>query len=164
MVLCRAEVLNFFPSVLLTCSWRCCCLVAKLCPTLCNPTDHSPPGSSVHGVLQAWTLEGGAMPSSRDFPDPGIEPAFLTYISCTGSFFTTSATTSRLGTGEIISSEGRLCSEKSALVCFKWLLPPALPKAWGDFSLVFSMDLAESLEVTLMEVWEPPMSRSPWIF
>ena len=26
-----------------------CCLVAKSCPTLCNPVDCSPPGSSVHG-------------------------------------------------------------------------------------------------------------------
>jgi len=28
-----------------------------LCPTLCDPIDHSPPGSSVHGVLQARILE-----------------------------------------------------------------------------------------------------------
>ena len=27
------------------------------CPTLCNPTDGSPPGSSVPGILQARTLE-----------------------------------------------------------------------------------------------------------
>ena len=27
------------------------------CPTLCDPTDGSPPGSSVHGILQARTLE-----------------------------------------------------------------------------------------------------------
>ena len=27
----------------------CICLVARLCPTLCNPMDCSPPGSSVHG-------------------------------------------------------------------------------------------------------------------
>ena len=26
----------------------CCCLVTRLCPTLCDPTDCSPPGSSVH--------------------------------------------------------------------------------------------------------------------
>ena len=32
-------------------------LVAQLYPTLCNPMDCSPPGSSVHGVLQARTLE-----------------------------------------------------------------------------------------------------------
>ena len=27
------------------------------CPTLCNPTDGSPPGSSIPGILQARTLE-----------------------------------------------------------------------------------------------------------
>ena len=40
-------------------------LVAQLCPTLCNPTDHSPPGSSVHGILQARTLEWVAISFSR---------------------------------------------------------------------------------------------------
>ena len=29
----------------------------QLCPTLCDPTDHSPPGSPVPGILQARTLE-----------------------------------------------------------------------------------------------------------
>ena len=33
--------------------------------TLCNPMDCSPPGSSVHGILQARILEWVAMPSSR---------------------------------------------------------------------------------------------------
>ena len=27
--------------------------VAQLCPTLCDPVDCSPPGSSVHEILQA---------------------------------------------------------------------------------------------------------------
>ena len=31
--------------------------VAQLCPTLCNPMDCSPPGSSVHGIFQARILE-----------------------------------------------------------------------------------------------------------
>ena len=34
-----------------------CCLVAKSCPTLYNPTDSSPPGSSVPGISQARILE-----------------------------------------------------------------------------------------------------------
>ena len=34
----------------------------------------SPPGSSVHGILQARILEWVAMPSSKDLPNPGIEP------------------------------------------------------------------------------------------
>ena len=32
--------------------------------TLCNPVDHSLPGSSVHGIRQARILEWVAMPSS----------------------------------------------------------------------------------------------------
>ena len=31
--------------------------VAQSCPTLCDPMDCSPPGSSVHGILQARALE-----------------------------------------------------------------------------------------------------------
>ena len=33
----------------------------QLCPTLCDPRDSSPPGSSVPGILQARTLEGVAI-------------------------------------------------------------------------------------------------------
>ena len=35
--------------------------VAQLCPTLCDPMDCSPPGSSIHGVFQARVLEWGAI-------------------------------------------------------------------------------------------------------
>ena len=35
------------------------------CLTLCDPVDYSPPGSSVHGILQARILEWVAMSSSR---------------------------------------------------------------------------------------------------
>ena len=43
----------------------CCCrLVTKLSPTLCDPMDCSPPGSSVHAILQARTLEWVAIPVS----------------------------------------------------------------------------------------------------
>ena len=37
----------------------------QLCPTLCNPIDGSPPGSSVHGILQARTLEWVAISFSN---------------------------------------------------------------------------------------------------
>ena len=42
-----------------------CCSVSKLCLTLCDPADCSPPGSSVHGILQARILEWAAISSSR---------------------------------------------------------------------------------------------------
>ena len=35
--------------------------VAQSCPTLSDPMDRSPPGSSVHGIFQARVLEGGAI-------------------------------------------------------------------------------------------------------
>ena len=35
--------------------------VAPLCPTLRNPMDCSPPGSSIHGIFQAGVLEWGAL-------------------------------------------------------------------------------------------------------
>ena len=31
------------------------------CPTLCDPMDCSPPGSSIHGIFQAIVLEWGAI-------------------------------------------------------------------------------------------------------
>ena len=48
--------------------------VTQSCPTLWDPTDCSPPGSSVHGILQARILEWVAIPISKDIPYPGIEP------------------------------------------------------------------------------------------
>ena len=38
----------------------------QLCPTLCDPMDCSPPGSPVHGILQARILEWVAILSSRE--------------------------------------------------------------------------------------------------
>ena len=35
------------------------------CPTLCDPTDSSPPGSPVPGILQAGTVEWVAISSSK---------------------------------------------------------------------------------------------------
>ena len=51
------------------------CRVIQSCPTLGNPMDCSPPGSSVHRISQARVLEWVATSFSRDFLDPGIESA-----------------------------------------------------------------------------------------
>ena len=49
------------------------CVCAKLLQsdskTLYRVLDYSPPGSSVHGILQTRILEWVAMPSSRDIDD-----------------------------------------------------------------------------------------------
>ena len=49
-------------------------LVTQSCLTLCDTMDCSPPGSSVHGILQARILEWVPFPSPVDLPDPGKEP------------------------------------------------------------------------------------------
>ena len=45
-------------------------LVAQLCLTLCDLKDGSPPDSSVHGILQARTLEEVAIPFYRGSSQP----------------------------------------------------------------------------------------------
>ena len=47
-------------------------LVAKSRPAFFNPMDCSPPGSFVHGILQARILKWVAIPGN--LPDPGIDP------------------------------------------------------------------------------------------
>ena len=44
--------------------------VVQSCPTLCNPTDCSPPGSSVHGIFQARVLQWVTISSSRGSSRP----------------------------------------------------------------------------------------------
>ena len=76
---------------LLLLAFPCECVRAKsiqLCPTLCDPVDGSPPGSSVCGILQAKIPEWIAMPFSRGSSDP----LSLSSPALAGGFFTTSAT------------------------------------------------------------------------
>ena len=54
--------------------------VAQLCPTLCDPMDYNPPGSSVHRLLQARTLEWVAI----SFSSGSSWPRDGTHISCIG--------------------------------------------------------------------------------
>ena len=42
----------------------------QFCPTLCNPMNCSPPGSSAHQILPARTLEWIVVPSSRGASQP----------------------------------------------------------------------------------------------
>ena len=55
--------------------------VTQSCPNLCNPVDYSPPGTSVHGILQARTLEWAATPFSRGSSQPR-DQTHVSYVSC----------------------------------------------------------------------------------
>ena len=57
------------------------------CPTLCDPMDCSPLGSSVHGILQAEYWSGLPHPPPGDLPAPGMEPVFLVSPAQAGGFF-----------------------------------------------------------------------------
>ena len=64
----------------------CSAQLLQLCPTLWDPMDCSPPGSSVHGISQARILEWVAISSSRG----SSQPRDGTWVSCVaGGFFTT---------------------------------------------------------------------------
>ena len=55
-----------------------CVLVAQLCLTLCSPRDCTPPGSSVHGILQARILEWVAISNLQGiFPTQGSNLGLL---------------------------------------------------------------------------------------
>ena len=64
--------------IVCVCVCVCVCVVAKSCLTLCDPMVCSPPGSSVHGILQARILEQQPFTSPGDLLDPGIQPKSLT--------------------------------------------------------------------------------------
>ena len=55
----------------------------RIGPTLRKPMSCSPPGSSVHGILQARILEWVAMPSSRASFSPRDRTG-VSYVSVTG--------------------------------------------------------------------------------
>ena len=60
-------------------------LVTQWCPTLCDPMDYSPPGSSVYEIFQARILEWVAIPFYRGiFLTHRLNPSLL---YC-GRFFT----------------------------------------------------------------------------
>ena len=63
--------------------------VSQSCPTPCDPMNCSPPGSSVHQILQARILKWVAIPFSRE----SSWPRDWTWVSCiAGIFFTIRAT------------------------------------------------------------------------
>ena len=67
---CKSVPMAFVTKVILL-------LVAQLCPTLCNPKDCSPSGSSVHGISWARILVWVAISFSRGSPRPGLNPHIL---------------------------------------------------------------------------------------
>ena len=76
--------LPLWPSDTMQFEWEPACVLSHFSfVQLHEPVDSSPPGSSVHGILQARTLEWVAMPSSRGSSRPR-DWTCVSHISCIG--------------------------------------------------------------------------------
>ena len=60
----------------------CACVCPQSWPTLCDPMDCSPPGSSVHGIIQARILEEVAV----SYSEGSSQPRDRTCVSSVSSF------------------------------------------------------------------------------
>ena len=123
-------------------------------PTLGNPIDWSPPGSSVHGMLQASILEWVAISFSRGSSQPR-DWTQVSYVSCSaGEFFTTRAAWEALLFSRTSQTPGDLPLSlqsaifqimpsdvlflvKISLTILEWQLLPAI--SWATWSHSFSV-------------------------
>ena len=136
-----------------------CCLFAKLCPTLCDPKDCSPPGSSLHGISRARILGGLLFPSPGDLSNPRIKPRSL---ALAGRFFTTSATWEALFSFEhgyiLPSSHQKIGQEKYGkfhISSFNAIFHRK--KWWMHVSLASLMAQALKNLPAIQETWVPSL-------
>ena len=117
-----------------------CVTLFQSCLTLCDPVDYSPPGSSVHGILQARILEWVAMPSPRG-SSLCRDPTCISYVypELAGVFFffflttrTTSETLLKARNPQIVY--GSLKGQELFLL----MLISLIPEFVKDFLLVRS--------------------------
>ena len=109
-------------------SWCFChCPVTKLCPTLCDSMDCSPPGSPVHGISQARILEWVAIPFSRGSSWPR-DWTRVSYIA--DRFFTIWATRGVLKALQVPPNESPDIVEQG-----QYSLAPLYPNSWPTESI-----------------------------
>ena len=70
----------------------CYVLSHQSCLTVCDPMDCSPPGSSVHEILQQEYSSRLPFPLPGDLPDSEMELSSLMSLELAGGFFTTGTT------------------------------------------------------------------------
>ena len=120
-------------------------LAAQLCPTLCDPMDCSPPGSSVHGILQARILELG----SHSLFQGSSRPRDQTWVSrIAGRFFTIWATRE---------------TPKMMGATFKSLTPSTRAKPLMNFSHLWHQPRFTSVLPAMQETWVWSLGQEhPW--
>ena len=118
------------------------------CPTLCDPKDHSPPSSSVHGILQTRILEWVAVPFSREsFPPKDWTCLCLLHwkdslpLVLPGKLFLSADKLNRQGSwpqGAYILHESPLTKEQmnERIFCFSAILNSALHRSFHLYLLL----------------------------
>ena len=94
--------------------------VAQSCPTLSDPIDCSPPGSSVHGIFQARVLEWGAIAFSEDLVAP------ISSVTVRSACRNTCPVPLSVVLFPVVESITAL----SLLAAVSYLFPPALRQRW----------------------------------
>ena len=131
--------------------------VAQSCPTLCNPVDCSLPGSSVHEILQARTLEWVAISFSRG---SSLSRDWTLVSRIAGRHFNLSATR-EAQQGPSSQSYGFSSSH-----VWMWELDYKelwAPKKWCFWTVVLEKTLESPLECKEIQAVHPKVDQS-WLF
>ena len=104
----------------------CCamlCLVNQSCPTLCDPMDCSPPGSSVLGDSPGKNTGVLPCPPPGDLPNPGIEPKSPT-LQADSLPFESPGKPKNTGVGSLSLLQGNFLTQELnwGLLHCKWIL------------------------------------------
>ena len=122
------------------------------CPILCSLMDCSPPGSSVHRILQARILEWVAMP----FPRGSSQPWDQTQVSCIeGGFFTswaTRETTREAPHPQFINQESKFLQGSCCPISQIW--------AWRSAATLWTLPATATLKPLVLEWHSENESRS----
>ena len=110
-----------------------CTQSLQSCLTLWDPVDCCPPGSSVHGILQACVLEWVAMPSSRGSSQPRDQTRIF-YVPCIGR--------------QVLYHECQLGSPYFPTIDYysvmKWKEPLSHERTQGNFKCIFLSGRSQS--------------------
>ena len=121
-------------------------LFAKSCPTLCNSMDCSPPGSSVHGILQVRMLEWVAISFSRG----SSQSRDQTQVFCiAGRLFTVWATRESNPAIPLL----RLYTKKSKTLTQKGTFTPVFTAALFTIAMILKQSNYLSMDKWRKKMW-----------
>ena len=127
-------------------------VVTQSCPTLCNPMDYSPPGSSVHGVLQARILKWIAIPFFRKSSRPSDRTwvrQILYHLSHQGSY--------TMQQSKFTAYNSKMTFWGSSYLCLLLCVVRRMCNPWYQDSLqIISMYIKGPIKKIYIYIWVHP--------